>query len=109
MGNRFVVTKQDGGERVFSASDSGLYYYDTTATDRDATVLVNTVLVNTVSDNKTRYTNAEVSRAEQARSLQRKIGRPTTREFIQIVNNNLLPNCPVTARDILAAAPMLAV
>ena len=28
------------------------------------------------------------------------IGRPSTRDFIKIVDNNLLPNCPITSRDI---------
>ena len=102
-GNQFVVTQPDGTERVFSASDSGLYYFDTAASTWESTITINTVLINTVSENKSRYTNAEVSRAESARALQRKIGRPTTRDFIHIVNHNLLPNCPVTQRDILAA------
>jgi hypothetical protein len=102
-GNRFVVTRSDGTERVFRMSDNGLYYFDTATSAWASSSLLNTVLVNTVSENKARYTNAEVSRAEVARALQSKIGRPSTREFIQIVNNNLLPNCPVTQRDILAA------
>jgi hypothetical protein len=89
QGNQFIVTKPDGQERVFSVSDNGLYYFDTAVTAWASTTLVNTVLVNTVSENKKRYTNAEVSRAEVARKLQRTIGRPTTREFIRIVNNNL--------------------
>ena len=102
-GNRFVVTRSDGTERVFSMSDTGLYFYDTATSAWASSSQINAVLVNTVSDNKTRYTNAEVSRAEVARALQRKIGRPTTRDFIHIVNHNLLPNCPVTQRDIMAA------
>jgi hypothetical protein len=31
------------------------------------------------------------------------IGRPSTRSFISIVKKNLLPNCPVTRRDIAMA------
>jgi hypothetical protein len=31
------------------------------------------------------------------------IGRPSTSSYIQIVENNLLPNCPVTRRDIAMA------
>ena len=96
-GDQFVVHREDGSKRVFCQSDHGLYFYDT-AKPEDAAVLVNTV-----QDNKASYTRAEVSRAEQARALQIKIGRPSTSSFIHIVNNNLLPNCPVTKRDILAA------
>jgi hypothetical protein len=99
--NKFVVMKDDGQEKVFKASTNGLYYFDTSA---PAAALNNgTVLVNTVNEKKSFYTNAEVSRAELARELQKKIGRPTTRDFIHIVTNNLLPNCPVTKRDIVAA------
>jgi hypothetical protein len=31
------------------------------------------------------------------------IGRPSTHTYLAIVDNNLLPNCPVTRTDILAA------
>ena len=31
------------------------------------------------------------------------IGRPSTRTFLDIVNKNLLPNCPINQQDILAA------
>jgi hypothetical protein len=97
-GNRFVVTKDDGTERVFQMSQSGLFYSDTAVSDAHAAVLVVTV-----DENKTRYTNAEVSRAEVARKLQTKIGRPRTRKLINIVDHNQLRNCPVTKRDIVAA------
>jgi hypothetical protein len=99
-GNQFVVTKDDGSVRVFQVSANGLYYYDVKAAamDNDAAVLVNTV-----NQNKTRYTNAEVTKAEFARALQRKLGHVSRAEFIRIVTNNMLPNCPVTKRDIMAA------
>jgi hypothetical protein len=42
-------------------------------------------------------------RASLARNLQIIIGRPNTREFIRIVQDGLLPNCPITKDDILAA------
>jgi hypothetical protein len=60
-------------------------------------------LVNTVASNKSRYTNRAYSRAVLARHLQHIIGRPSTRTFLRIVDNNLLPNCPITRKDILAA------
>jgi hypothetical protein len=31
------------------------------------------------------------------------IGRPSTNDFLQIVKDNLLPNCPITCRNIHAA------
>lgn len=96
-GDRFVVTKADGKERVFGKSSIGLYFYDTAMVENSA------VLVNMVEDNKTRYTNAEVTRATIARNLQTTVGRPSTRSLINIVNNNQLRDCPVTKRDIVAA------
>ena len=31
------------------------------------------------------------------------IGRPSTRDFLHFVDNNLIPNCPITRQDILVA------
>ena len=45
----------------------------------------------------------DYSRALLARNIQRTIGRPTTKSFLRYVDKNLLPNCPVTREDILAA------
>jgi len=35
--------------------------------------------------------------------IQKTIGHPSQRKFLEIVENNLLPNCPIVKRDILAA------
>ena len=35
--------------------------------------------------------------------LQRVIRRPNTKQFIEIVENNFLPECPVSKRDIIEA------
>jgi transposase InsO family protein len=61
------------------------------------------LLVTTVADKNSKYTNREYSQAVLARKLQRMIGRPGTQQFLQIIENNLLPNCPITRSDILAA------
>lgn len=95
--DQFTVTMEDGIVLVLGRSKAGLYFHDTAITKHAA------VLVNTIQDNESRYTNAEVSRAKGARNLQTSIGCPSTRNFIDIVNNNLVPNCPVTKRDIMAA------
>jgi hypothetical protein len=49
------------------------------------------------------YTNRNYSMAELARQIQKRIGRPSTKTFLKIVENKLLPNCPITRDDILAA------
>ena len=94
-GNEFRVVKPDGTARIFTESECGLYYMDTLTTG--------TLLVNTVADNRSKYTNRDYSRAIAARQLQQIMGRPSTRNFLHLVENNLLPNCPITRRDILAA------
>jgi hypothetical protein len=95
-GNRFVIHKKDGSMRDFQQSKKGLYYIDTSASAVALTI-------NTVDDTKSRYTNRDYSRAPLARKIQDIIGRPGTRSYLHIINNNLLPNCPVTREDVLAA------
>jgi hypothetical protein len=56
-----------------------------------------------VSNNKDNYTNEDYQRALKARELQIKIGRPSYKDFMRIVNDRLLINCPVTKADVLAA------
>jgi hypothetical protein len=60
-------------------------------------------MVDTVASKKSKYSNEDYSRAVTARQLQVRIGRPSTKDFMQIVVKNQLPNCPITREDILAA------
>jgi hypothetical protein len=60
-------------------------------------------LINTVDNNKSNYTQRDYSRAVLARKIQKMMGRPSTKNFLRYVDNNLLPNCPITRKDILAA------
>ena len=62
-----------------------------------------TALVTTVADNASNYTHADYSCALLARKTQQIIGRPSIWDYIRYVENNLIPNCPVTRRDIVAA------
>lgn len=62
-----------------------------------------TALVNTVAENKARYSKRDYARAELARSVHNIIGRPALQDYLQIIDGNLLPNCPVTRADIKAA------
>jgi hypothetical protein len=89
-GNHFRVVTPGSAVRVFKQSTRGLYYL--------------VPMVNTVADNRSRYTNRDYSRALFARKLQGIIGRPSDRTFKDIVNRNLLSNCPINSRDINAAS-----
>ena len=97
-GNHFNVVTPGGAVRVFKQSSRGLYYMDT------ANVTEGTALVNTVEHNRSKYTNRDYSRALYSRKLQSIIGRPSDRQFKDIADRNLLPNCPINSRDINAAA-----
>ena len=104
-GNRFMIHKSDGSVRTFEESTRGLYYLDVAGQDPSYEQDPNQgmTLVNTVAANRANYTNRAYDRAVLARKIQKTIGRPSTAEYIQIVEKNLLPNCPITREDIVAA------
>ena len=95
--NEFIVHKDDGTKHRFHQSECGLYYLDTTEPGNGS------LLVMTIVDNKSGYTNNEYSHAVLAHKIQKMIGRPNTKSFMKIVENNLLPNCPIGKKDIVAA------
>ena len=59
--------------------------------------------MNTVADNKTKYTLSDCKRAEKARTIQRRIGRPSTGRFLELADKGRILNCDVTRQDILNA------
>ena len=106
-GNKFIVHLGNGLTRIFTQSKAGLYYYVARGhvklpLTRYKAVENNTIL-NTVEENKAKYSKREVLRATLARRIQKSIGHPSLRKFIEIVENNQLPNFPIVKRDILAA------
>jgi hypothetical protein len=66
------VTKPDGTEFKFQASDGGLFYLDTAAPRINKKTAM--VLVQTVVHNKVNYTNDDYLKAVHARELQINIG-----------------------------------
>ena len=93
--NEFAVHKPDRTTKQFVQSDRGLFYLNMSAGG--------TTLVTMVDNNKSKYTNTDYSCAQLAHRIQHMIGRPSTRDFLHFVDNNLIPNCPITRQDILAA------
>jgi hypothetical protein len=91
----FYVNKPNGNTYEFQESQSGLYYLDTNTQG--------VMMINTVSENKERYTNEDYQRAVKAREIQIKIGRPSYKDFVRIVTDILLNNCPITKADVIAA------
>ena len=103
INNQFIVHRNDGMQRIFQQSSQGLYFLDTSLTPQPITGNNGTVLVTTIAHNANNISNTDYAQAVLARKIQKIIGRPTTRTFIHIIENNLLPNCPVNCRDVLRA------
>jgi hypothetical protein len=93
-GSGFMVTKEDGSTIMFDRSSGrggpeGQY----------RTVLSNKglhgmIFVNTVDNNKSNFTKEEVTRAELARTFQKIVGRPSTKDMIRYVTRNQYPPAP---------------
>jgi hypothetical protein len=65
--------------------------------------VASTSLLNTVSENKAKYTISDYQRAEKARTTQRRIGRPSTKRYLELADKGRILNCDVTRQDILNA------
>lgn len=94
-GNEFLIHKEDGKVHRFEQSERGLFYMNTAEKSL--------ALVTTVDDKKSKYTTRDYSAALAARRLQNILGFPSTRTFLKVIDNKLLPNCPITKQDVIAA------
>jgi hypothetical protein len=103
--NGFTVHKEDGAMRRFAKSERGLYYLDVKKNEGNhvGEPSNDITLLNTVSEKKSKYTARDYRLAELARKLQVITGRYSTRDYMDIVDNNLLKNCPITRKDIMRA------
>ena len=95
--NIFKMYNREGTTfRPFRESDRGLYYSDL----RDDAISLN--IIDTVDNNKSKFSALDRKRADRARELQDTLN-VTTKEMLSIIDNNHLPNCPVTRDDIKVA------
>ena len=98
--NKYRVLKPGRTTKAFIHSKSGVYFHETDGNTNGHGV----AFVNMVADScSSGYTNCEWSQAVLARQIQRIIESPSTRSFLQIVVKNLILNCTVTRKDIVAA------
>jgi hypothetical protein len=95
----FQVHRPYGTTRDFFKSARGLYYMVATPAVKTAT----TLMIDTVAKKKELYTDRAIKRAELARQLQNTIGHPPLRRFLELIDQRLIPNCPVTREDVLIA------
>ena len=87
---------------------NGLYYYDSrnepqTSNDEIFNKKTNVVMLQTVLGNQEGFTKRELKKANTARRLYILLGRPSFKDFGNIVKWKLLQNCPVTYRDVINA------
>ena len=54
----------------------------------------------TVDDNKSKFSAYDYTKAKLTRDIQRRIGRPSTQDFIRYLNNKIISNCPISSQDI---------
>ena len=56
-----------------------------------------------MAENKAKYTVSDYQRAVKARTIQKRIGRPSTKRYMELANAGRILNCDVTGQDILNA------
>ena len=95
MDNCFHIHKDNGKLLKFKEATRRLYYFDTMKRDEEASVFITTV-----EDNKSKLSAYDFSQAKRARALQRRIGRPSTKDYVRYVSDKFIPNCPITTQDI---------
>ena len=94
------VHRRDGSVMIFRESAMGLYYFDVA----DPSNFINStstpyLFLNSVPRNATGFSPREVEGADRARTLYRQLGRPSQRDFLDALTNNVIRNCPVTPED----------
>jgi hypothetical protein len=117
MGNNLesIHTITEGSNEGKSYADSDSEDEEESTDDEDDNITYSdndeydgfVVLINTVDSIKNKYTVKEYSNACKARSIQDMIGRPSTKDFINYVEGNMLLNCPINKSDILRAEEIL--
>ena len=93
----FVVHKSDGTSSMSKPTKKGLFFSDV---KHD----IAHILVNTADSIKDKYTVKGYSGTHKTQSLQDIIG---AKDYIRYLENNMLPNCPITKADILRAENIL--
>jgi len=86
----------------FEKCGHGLYFLDTTKTTPNNTngTVIDYSFFSTVASNKEYFSRREIEGADTARLLQGRLGWPSTGQYKQLIENNLLVNTDVTADGI---------
>ena len=103
--NAFLVWKEDGTVRKFTAGPRELYYSDTK--EIKETLLNNTDHLNpdnvpTVEENLKRYTQRQIKQAYVARYFQNSAGLSTS-ALLKMIDSGALKNSPIAREDVKTA------
>ena len=94
--NCFTIMKDGDKPHVFYQSPRGLYFLDTSQVEGH-------LLVSTVENNKSKFSQRDYLQAVKARQIMRIIGYPSLQQYLAILDNKQIPNCPITRRDAINA------
>ena len=89
------VHRVNGSIMSFIEHPSGLYVYNPNSNE----IVSAYTLLSTVADQKKMFSRREIEAADEARALYRKLGRPSDDDFIRLLSNNNIQNCPITPAD----------
>ena len=88
--------KDDDKPHVFYQLPRGLYFLDTSQVEGH-------LLVSTVENNKSKFSQRDYLQPVKARQIMRIFGYPSLQQYLAILDNKQLPNCPITRRDAINA------
>ena len=66
----------------------------------DAPLASTMALVNSVAENMLKFTKKEVKDAEVAEQLYTMLGKPSMKDYLNMIRHNLIKDCPVTVKDV---------
>ena len=101
------VWRNDGSYIKFIRSAKGLYYHDVRWGNNQPMAptpkIYATNFVQTVEENKGNFTPSDIEKADLAKRVYEMVGRPSPRDFYNMIKYKMIQNCPVTTADIKAA------
>ena len=92
--NLFMIKNKTNGKEICFRNKNKLYVWNPRNTVEES------ILVQTVQDNMLRFTKREINASEEAKSAFIKLGRPSLKDFTELVRAGRLLNCPFTVKDI---------
>lgn len=90
----FMIQNKKSGKKIPFKNRNKLYIWNPTREIEEK------ILIQTVDGNMSKYTKHEIHAAQEAKSAFIKFGRPSMKDFEDMVANGKILNCPFTVQDI---------